>query len=98
LRRITATRLTGHLRALDIVIDCRDGMFATVLSGVSDERGAEATIDVLHEVLEHPVEIGGRSIHPSLRFTYVMRERGEDLPACVERARQALGPVVARTR
>ena len=98
LRRLTAARLTGHLRALDIVIDCRDGMFATVLSGVSDARGAEATIDVLHEVLEHPVEIGGRTIHPSLRFTYVMREPGEDLPACVDRARQALGPVAARTR
>lgn len=97
LRRITGARLTGHLRALDTVIDCHDGMFAIVLSGVSDERGAEATIEVLHEVLEHPVDIGGQSIHPSLRFTYVMREQGEDLPACVDRARQALGPAVART-
>ena len=98
LRRIIGARLVGHLRALDTVIDCRDGMFATVLSGVSDERSAEATIDVLHEILEHPLEIGGHTVHPSLRFTYVMREPGEDLPACVDRARQALGPVAARTR
>ena len=98
LRRVIAARLTGHLRALDVVIDCHDGLYATVLSGVSDERGARATIEVLHEVLEHPVEIGGHPVHPSLRFTYVMREPGEDLPACVDRARQALGPVAARTR
>lgn len=98
LRRIIAARLTGHLRALDVVIDCRNGIFATVLSGLSDERGAQATIEVLHEVLEHPVEIGGTTFHPILRFTYVMRERGEDLPACVDRARQALGPAVARMR
>lgn len=97
LQRITAARLASHLRALDIVIDCQDGIVAAVLSGECDERGAEATIEVLHEVLEHPVEIGGHTCHPSLRFTYVMQGRDEDLPACVDRARQALGPAVART-
>ena len=97
LQRITAARLASHLRVHDIVIDCGDGMFAVVLSGECDERGARAAIEVLHEVLEHRVEIGGRTFHPSLRFTYVMQERSEDLPACVDRARQALGPAVART-
>ena len=98
LQRHLIARLTANLRARDTVVDCADGELAVMLSGVSEDRDAQAVIDVLHEVLEHPLEVGGRPIHPSLRFTYVMRQAGEDLPACVDRARQALGPAVARAR